>query len=1581
MEPYSSAASHVEGLLQQVLSRLQSKLPQPDYQVMEQLTDILRQHNLGSLLEPFQEDAFQAAEALQYLMAFIRNRAQPVEVAWLPLPDGQQLFMSNCPDVPYLCDSLQTSLQQQNLSYQILAHPILAVKRQEDGFAVHPAEVDTPDSQRESLILVLVADLPRQQAEALSAEVRDTLQGVLKIAADQSALRQRLLQMKEHSPASQGAFWDWLAADNFWPVAYRCLEISGQQPLQVKEQPQSRLGLGPAKSRPDSFTWRPLQDLGDDIYQRTLRQNSLVIEETERHSRVLRDEPLVYIGVRQPGAEGRFYEHAFTGLFTEQSRTEPTWNVPALRQRMTQALATLKIHEHSYDYRKAVEVFNTFPKTDLFFMGDEALLELVRSFTYLHRQSAIKLVLSPNLSRHGLTLLLVISRHYYSPERMARMEQYLQRYFKAPRAEARVVHVASGFISVHVKLVSGVAADQVRPELLERGLTKLAEPWEVKLRLLLVRAYGQREGQQLLRWYEQAFSDHYRSRIHPRFALRDIRCLEKLRQQQHNVLDFWGAVQQDPDMTCRLQFYSRRHHPLNELMPYLENLNLCVRDEVDFTVTLPEETFYIKSFGVAGQVAGQDLTPQRQSLLDALQALLQERMENDYLNRLLPLLNCRWQDVDIFRAYRNYLFQIGSRFTKRSVAFALINNPQVTSLLLRYFQGRFDPENPAGQQREEQVLMPLRLELVEALEAVADIQEDRILRTLFNLMDSTVRTNFYRQVTAQQPCIALKLSAMGIMEMPVPRPMYEVYVHAAHMEGIHLRGGPVARGGIRWSERPDDFRTEVLGLMKTQMTKNALIVPVGSKGGFVVKPLPAERGQQLQEKVKQAYTTLMCGLLDITDNRHDQGWQAPDRVVAYDEPDPYLVVAPDKGTAHLSDTANSISADYGFWLGDAFASGGSHGYDHKELGITARGAWVCVQRHFLELGMDVQQEPATVIGIGDMSGDVFGNGMLLSPCIKLKAAFNHKHIFIDPDPDAKTSYEERQRLFQQPGSGWQDYDSTLISTGGGVYQRQSKQIQVSEQVRCWLNLRSTEIDGESLIRALLQAQVDLLWNGGIGTYVKGSGEKHSDVGDSANDAVRIDAAHLQARVVGEGGNLGFTQAARIEYALAGGRINTDAVDNSGGVDCSDHEVNLKILLQTAQQQGRLDSLQQRDYWLQQAQDQVCANVLHNNYMQALCLSLDQQRCRQDPYPFLQLSEYLVGAGRLDRRSEGLPTSKEVLAREDNSYTRPELAILMAYAKMQLSDALLEAGIPDHEALQDLYHQYFPEVLHSQLAEAIKEHPLRREITATMTTNFIVDHLGSATLFQLARQSGTDLARTALAYLGAERLVQAQSLRQGLYQLDHHLAWERQYVLLRQLENSLVAMARFCLRRNRMLLEEDLSHYQQLFAEYGKLLPSLLESEEQQQRQQVQQELQGAGMASPDVQCWSAVGYWGDFLQLLELVEITGQSQDVVARTCAEVRRLLRLPQIWGLLANVPLHSPWDRGAQRGLKERLHENVFTVCRRVLEETDGNPNTYLARYRSHWQSYQDVLQRLQQAPCVNLHPFMVLQERLSALGTGM
>lgn len=1072
-------------------------------------------------------------------------------------------------------------------------------------------------------------------------------------------------------------------------------------------------------------------------------------------------------------------------------------------------------------------------------------------------------------------------------------------------------------------------------------------------------------------------SAEYRALVPPRYALKDMLHLEQVRASDNQRISLLNPGDQVDHY--RLHFYSRQPRYLDEYIPVLENMHLRIMDQVQFPVTVDGVTLFIKSFTIkAAKSQCASFSKLRGRMLETIQVMMDGKVENDALNKLCVLAGMAWQEIDVLRAYRNYFLQLGHQTTRSSVHHALLNNPQVALGLFNYFEARFRPnpdwDDPAI--REEQILFPLRLQLLGSIASVSDINDDRILRTLFNLIDATMRCNFHLRRSSSDYFIAFKINSLGIIDMPAPKPQNEIYVHAVDMEGIHLRSGKISRGGIRWSDRPDDFRTEILGLMQTQISKNALIIPTGAKGGFVVKKNGLKSGLGIKEAGKRAYLTLIHGLLDLTDNYINDKVVQPQNIVCYDDPDPYLVVAADKGTAQFSDIANAVSEQYQFWLGDAFASGGSRGYDHKALGITARGAWECVKRHFREIGKNIQTEAFTVVGIGSMDGDVFGNGMLQSPCIRLLAAFSGSHIFIDPNPsDSNAAFNERKRLFELPGSSWNDYDRSLISAGGGVYPRSAKDIPVSAELKAWLGLRYKSLDGESLIRYLLTAQVELLWLGGIGTYVKAGTEKHDDVGDRANDNVRVDASDLRASVVGEGANLGFTQKARIEYSLKGGRINTDAVDNSAGVDTSDHEVNLKIFLVGLQKKNLIADYQ--PLFFSMTQD-VCRSVLADNIAQSLCLSLEQLRCAENPAVYLQQAERLEAAGFFDRAEECFPQTKEVMSRPGQVITRPELAVLMAASKMYLTQQIQEqSALLQDECCSCYLQAYFPEQISNQYAVHLSTHPLAHEIKATLISNKIINQAGCD--FLSLNQDSDNILDHVTCYLAFDRVLDGDGVRQAIGALDNNTPADRQYRLLLQLENTLAGFCRWALMQGRKIRpnEQTVACYRRHLKNYEQYFKNdcagFCELAAQYQQDGI-----------PDSLAFSMafIASLNDFPLIVSLAAETAQDFVTTLKLFNELTRYLGLDAVNDQLAKMPMHDVWERKVLNELQEDMKRVTGRLIKSILASKLKTCSGYFDQpeQQDKINRYRRIYQEINSALPVNLFPYIALTKELEHLVDG-
>ena len=1510
---------------------------------------------------------------VEQAFAFLANQTTNISIHQVRLTADDQLLLLSCPNIPYLIDSILTLQQKLNIPFQLLAHPVIVVKRQE-SFITH---LDNEVSSRaKELLVVLRLELPNTQnlsllEDALEKVARDSLQW----HQNSTQLSAKMETIKSiDSFENVAAFINWLNREAFIPFAYQALVVDKADNL----SPDTELSVVADAGMEINISDQP--GLLEQLNKILTRDTDVIVQSLRILSPIIRHENLIYIGFREHRNDDTLLEHGFFGLFNESGLNGPACNVPELCEKVTTTLDILKVQRNSYDFMQLQELFNLFPKIELFFIHETQLQLLAHSLRrYLFRPDSIKLMFLSSASPFRISALIIIPQALLRESIDKVLLHTLCQELSCSLESSRIIFSGGHYTGLQLCLIPEHEDNQIDVDLLERLLNRKARPWILKFRLLLERSQGKASSVQFWARYKNAFSVDYQTLMPPRNAVLDLLKIEQALKTHKQQISLLNPSRQQQNY--RLHFYSEQEYFLDKYIPVLENLNLHLVDQVQFSVNIDNRQIYIKSFVIkAAAEQTRPLHQLRPQMLDTIQAILDGKAENDPLNSLIVLTGMTWKEIDVLRAYRNYYLQLGNQSTITSIHHALTSNPQVAASLYDYFEARFrpDPNWDDPSLREEEALFPLRLQLLEKIEAVTDINSDRILRTQFNLIDATVRSNFHVRRDLDDYFFAFKINSLGIIEMPAPRPQNEIYVHAVDMEGIHLRGGKVSRGGIRWSDRPDDFRTEILGLMQTQMSKNALIIPKGAKGGFVVKPI--HPNESFRDAGKRAYITLMHGLLDLTDNYAQEKVIRLPGIVTYDGNDPYLVVAADKGTAQFPDIANAVAAEYKFWLKDAFASGGSQGYNHKALGITARGAWESVKRHFRERGQDIQTEPFTVVGIGSMDGDVFGNGMLLSRCIKLIAAISGQHIFIDPDPDPECSFTERQRLFDLPASSWDDYGRQLISAGGGVYRRDDKNIPLSLEVRKWLGIRYRALDGESLIRYLLAAKTDLLWLGGIGTYVKASTEQHGDVGDGSNDVVRIDALDVQASVIGEGANLGFTQKARIEYSLSGGSINTDAIDNSAGVDISDHEVNLKILLYDLQKTKRIDDYQKLFI---QVTDEVCQLVLSNNYAQSQCLSLDLLRCKKNVEPYLKLAERLESAGFLDRAVESFPQNKIVLARQEHDLTRPELAVLMAGCKQLLTQLLKEQQkFISAEYCTRYLEAYFPEQISKDYSTVLNGHPLASDIKATLISNQIINQAGCSILAMSTENGNSDITTIIACYLAFDLILDGNSLRKQIYSLDNQIETNSQYQLLLLLEKTLTNFCKQALQREKFipLTAETIICYQNYLKEYEAFFEhqDCLKPELKNLDQLVDN--QSSPISKQLAQRINFISDLEDFPLLVDMAAETEHSFIAILTAFNETLSYLELNTVYAQLAQLPAQDPWEFKVLNTLLEDTKTVVCKLVIRILESEVKSCSAYFtaASNRKHQlDSYQQIYQEIIMTTPPGLLPYITLGKALGGL----
>jgi glutamate dehydrogenase len=1297
-------------------------------------------------------------------------------------------------DRPFIVDTIREFLSAENLPIQHYIYPVLAIERGPDGGVVR---VGAPDGGRKEALVHCELQRIHEEArrDAIRSEVERRLSDVIAATDDFGDMLKsvdhtieeleryaRNLPERADDLLEIGSFLRWLTNENFVFLGYRAYDLDFEDDeAQLVLEEGSGLGILRDEDRSAYAAPVPVGELPDTLRHRVLAGPSLIVSKTNAESTVHRRARMDYIGVKKLDDRGRVIgEHRFLGLFTSKAYQENAEQIPILRRKLQQILRRSGAAPNSHDYKEIITIFNSLPKEEVFQASPAELEHQVQEVLEILFTDEVRAWVRPDPLGRGASVMVILPRGRFSGEVRQRIQQALTERFTGQVLNYHLSMSAGDQARLHFYLSAPAEAiERIEETDIEWEVRQILRSWDDRLAEQLAAEMDREEAQNLSRLYSAAFGEEYRAANPPAVAVHDVHQLERMRRDGRTVaVDLRAPVGDGetagPGGVTILKLYLRDERlVLSDFMPILENAGLRVIEVAPFAVSahgLPHFNLY--SFVVEAPDGGPLPLDRAEELAAALLAARRGDTANDPLSALVLRAGLRWREIDILRTYSAFTFQADIVPSRLSITRALLGYPDVARMLVDYYKARFDPQLDGDR---EEIVASQRAQIQEALEGVTALTDDRALRRILSIMEGTTRTNYFRYGGPEPtrrcggaPYISIKVHSAAVEELRRDRILYEIFVYSSRMEGTHLRGAPVSRGGIRWSDRPDDFRTEVLGLVQTQITKNAVIVPGGSKGGFITKRVHPDRDRMMEEAADQ-YRTLICGMLDLTDNVSGGDLVPPENVVMHDDPDPYLVVAADKGTAHLSDTANQIADDYGFWLGDAFASGGSQGYDHKKVGITAKGAWECVRRHFREMGKDIQTEPFTVAGIGDMSGDVFGNGMLLSRQIRLIAAFDHRHVFIDPDPDPETSYRERERIFALPRSTWEDYDPSLLSPGAMVVPRASKEVRITPEARKALGLEGgpDRLDGEALVRAVLTAPVELLWNGGIGTYVKHPAESHSDAGDTANDPVRVDATDLRCQVVGEGGNLGFTQRGRICFALAGGRINTDAIDNSAGVDMSDHEVNLKILLNAGIQAGRLE-VEARNQLLEEMTGSVTELVLRNNISQSLAVSLDEGRSRRQLWDYAAMITALEREGVLDRGAESLPTTDTIQERldEGRGLTRPALSVLLAHAKLQAGAALLASDLPDDPATGGYLTAYFPDAAIEAAGEgALAGHRLRREIVTTTLVNDLVDLMGAVFLFRMTRDTGRQMDEVVRAWLVASALAGASEVREAIGSLE------------------------------------------------------------------------------------------------------------------------------------------------------------------------------------------------------------------------
>ena len=1544
--------------------------------LIEQAGTVLR--GLRDVPDSFAPSLFARVSAEDLVRYEARELADLAEAAWLFLQDRKprapkiRLESRSGPigaetvktvsilelindDMPFLLDSVMGELTDQGVEVRLVLHPIFTIERDHAGglIAFRGDASAVGAARRESFIQL---HIERVEDRARQAQI---VEGIERVLADvrlcvqdwrpmMARVGDVIVDIKNNPPplpvdeiAEATQFLEWLVSNNFTFLGLR------EYALHEEEfEPRRETGLGTLRD-PNVQVLRRDGDLVSvtpEIMEFLREPKALIITKANVRSRVHRRVHMDYIGVKRFDNSGNIVgELRIVGLFTSTAYTRSTRSIPYVRRKVDALMRHSGFDPDGHSGKALAAVLENYPRDELFQIDDDTLYEFALAIMHLDERPRVRVLARRDRFDRFVSILVFAPRERYDSSIRIAIGNYLANAYQGRISAFYPFFPEGPLVRVHF-IVARVGGETPNPNrtTLEHAIEEIVRTWADGLGQALTLVHEPTKVAQLIRRYGDAFPLGYREAYSPQAAIGDIRQIETLSPIRPLGADFYSRGDGEK-ASAGLKVWSREHPiALSERVPVLENMGFRVVDE---------RTYRIEPAGAdVREVWLHDMMLERADKrpfeLDAAKGRLEAtftmvmrgRAENDGYNALVLTGGLQWRDVALLRTISRFLRQTRLAYSQDYMWATLRKHSNLAAMIALLFHLRFDPRiDVAADERAARESATVG-EIEGALVAVESLDEDRILRHFVNAVTSALRTSFYQLDQGGQPkvTIAIKFDSRKLIDLPLPRPLYEIFVYSPRVEGVHLRFGKVARGGLRWSDRPQDFRTEVLGLVKAQQVKNAVIVPVGAKGGFVPKQLPAGPRDAIQAEGTAAYTLFVSSLLDITDNLGPDGVVPPDNVIRHDGDDPYLVVAADKGTATFSDTANGISAEYHFWLGDAFASGGSAGYDHKKMGITARGAWEAVRRHFREMDANIQTAPFTVAGVGDMSGDVFGNGMLRERTIKLVAAFDHRDIFIDPSPDPERSFAERARLFDLSRSSWQDYNKDYISPGGGIYSRGAKEITLAIEARTLLGLTSEKVTPQEVMRAILKLQTDLLWFGGIGTYIRAGNETDEAVGDRVNDAIRVTAADLRCKVIGEGANLGMTQRGRIEAAMRGVRLNTDAIDNSAGVNTSDVEVNIKIALTIPLRDGRL-SLETRDRLLTEMTDDVAALVLRNNYQQTLALSLAQRRGLEDLGFQQRLMQTLESNGELDRDVEFLPSDMELgeRRRRGQALMRPELSVLLAYAKLSLNTELLNSPVPDDPYLGRELVRYFPPALVERFPDALEGHRLRREIIATQLTNSIINRGGPSFVVRVADQTGAAPATIAAAFFVVRNSYDMIALNSAIDALDTKVSGKLQLDLYATVQDLLLDRIVWFVRNVDLSkgLADEVEHYRDGIAAISTALDDILPADAKQARAVRAAELAGAGVPEELAQRIASLPALASAPDIVLVADRTSKAVTDVAMTYFAAGAFFQLDRIASAARDIQVTDYFDRLAL----DRALDSIGESERRLSVEMVGDGAT--------------------------------------------
>ncbi|NTS78725.1 NAD-glutamate dehydrogenase [Catenovulum sp. SM1970] len=1452
-------------------------------------------------------------------------------------------------DVPFLVDSIRMALTRQGLTAHWFLHSPILVDRDKKGRPVALGS-DAKNKDKSTVFLIEIDRLSQQDViDELTGELNSVLGEVLFAVADWLDMRDKLSEVIAELKKSKNVldkaqldeantFLNWLANDRFTFMGYRQYDlaaVSGDYAL--KQVANSSLGL---MKHSVSKKQRKLSTLPASARDEALSQSILVLTKTNSKARVHRPVNHDYVGVKRFNNKGEVIgEHRFIGLMSSEFYNSSTSEIPLLNDKVQRVMNLSGLEQGMHSYKAVLNILETYPRDEVLQASESELKDLALGVFQMQERGVSRLLVRKDRFGRFLSCMAYVPRERYNTQLRRETQALLKASFESEHdVEFTTVFSESVLARTHYQVRVDNNNFEINVKDIQNNMRELAKTWEDKLASSLLANVGEEKAKTLIRKYDHAFSRSYKENVLPSTAVVDIDKLEQLSDDDRLGMIFYRPQEQAIDSNkVRLKLF-HRDEPLHlsDVLPMLENFGLRVIDESPYQITSKDgHVFWILDFSmIHSSDKPLDLDIARDKFQTAFKQVWSGELEDDGFNRLVLSADLTGRQVAVIRAYAKYNRQIGSSFSQSYVEDTYSRYPDIARLLAELFASRFCPQSNNADD-----LKRICREILDQLDSVANLDDDRIIRRFVEMIKATLRTNYYQasEMGVNKPYISFKIAPEKISEMPKPLPKFEIFVYSPRVEGVHLRGGKVARGGLRWSDRREDFRTEVLGLVKAQQVKNTVIVPVGAKGGFVCKQLPTTGGREaFFEEGQNCYKTFIRALLDITDNIIQGEIAPPQDVVRHDEDDPYLVVAADKGTATFSDIANGISEEYNFWLGDAFASGGSVGYDHKKMGITARGGWESVKRHFREMDIDCQTTDFTCVAVGDMAGDVFGNGMLLSEHIRLQAAFNHLHIFIDPEPDSAKTYPERQRLFELPRSSWTDYDKKLISKGGGIFDRSAKSIELTPQIQKMLDTSEKSMTPNDLIRALLKMPVDLVWNGGIGTYVKGEKETNLDVGDRANDSVRINGKELRAKIFGEGGNLGCTQLGRIEFAQNGGRINTDFIDNVGGVDCSDIEVNIKILLNALVNDGEL-TVKQRNKLLYDMTDEVADIVLDDCYRQTHSISITQLKAVDQLKEHTRFIHGLEKNGYLDRELEFIPTDDELAERQalGRGLSRPELSVLISYGKMVLKEQLLTDEVTENPVIKKELINYFPKPLQKKYQQAMQNHPLKAEIIATQIANRVVNDLGLNFVYRMEEETGSTPAEVVQCYTMAREIFGLSDVWLELTSLDNKLKSSKQNQILFQLRRTIRRATRWFLRHRThdLTIEKAIEQFKPAFDTLAVKLEDYMVDKEAADIANAAQGLIDEGIDKDLAFKLARMSSLFSIMDIAQVANASDRSVELVAEVYFKLGNKMELHWFLEQITAQPVANHWQALARSAYREELDWQQRSLCAVVLRYCKG------------------------------------------------